>query len=218
MQMFAYQAPGTTHSTAPSFFQRGTQTSQPKNARLTDGCSQSKRTASLAQPTLGGLSATAVQVSACLAGLGFAGRCRRRGRHRNGRCSSQRQSQQQQQQVSELSQGEPEVRMRKLSEEERAMLAQQMDSLAPYRNIVAFLGLLIFGKAAPDAIFSLLRHFAGMRGSENLDYPMLASDAVFSLVGIAMLYSAFKYLGPPEIPEEIEEDEAEAAGFGSPYR
>mmetsp|Transcript_29814 Transcript_29814/g.67559 ORF Transcript_29814/g.67559 Transcript_29814/m.67559 type:complete len:221 (+) Transcript_29814:51-713(+) len=88
-----------------------------------------------------------------------------------------------------------------LTPEERAQMAAQMDdSLAPFRNIVCFLGLLFLGKAVPDALFSVLKHWAGMRGSEYLDFGMLGFDGVIALAGAGMIYGAFKYLGPTELP------------------
>ena len=85
---------------------------------------------------------------------------------------------------------------RELSEQELA----QLDDLAPYRNVVGFLGLLVLAKALPDALFAVLRHLAGIRGAERLDYNMLAFDGLLTAVGVALLYTAVVFM-QPELPE-----------------
>ncbi|CAK9110683.1 unnamed protein product [Durusdinium trenchii] len=78
--------------------------------------------------------------------------------------------------------GEPEM-WKEPSKEELAAAAAEMDEMAPFRNTVGFLGLLLLGKALPDAVFAVLRNWAGIRGAEKLDYAMLGADALFSAVG-----------------------------------
>lgn len=96
-----------------------------------------------------------------------------------------------------------------LTPEERARLAAEMDDgLAPYRNVVAFVGLLFLGKALPDAIFTVLKHWAGIRGYEVLDFGILGFDAVIALAGVGMIYGAFTWLGASEPLEDV-------AGMGS---
>jgi len=86
-----------------------------------------------------------------------------------------------------------------LSEEERAQIVSEMDGMAPYRNIVGFLGLLMLGNSLPDAIFTVLKHYAGIRGSETLDTGMLSFDAVLAIVGAGILYSAFVFMAPSDL-------------------
>ncbi|CAK0881086.1 unnamed protein product, partial [Prorocentrum cordatum] len=74
-------------------------------------------------------------------------------------------------------------KMRRLTEEERAMMAEQMDGMAPFRNITGFFGLLMMGKAIPDAAFMYLRKLAGIRGAENLDFNMFGFDLLLAIVG-----------------------------------
>lgn len=78
-----------------------------------------------------------------------------------------------------------------------------MDDMAPFRNTVGFLGLLLLGKALPDAVFAVLRNWAGIRGAEKLDYAMLGADALFSAVGVGLLYTAIVLMAPgvPDIPD-----------------
>jgi hypothetical protein len=98
-----------------------------------------------------------------------------------------------------------------MSDEQRARIEREVDGTGPFRNIVGFLGLLLVGKALPDAVFSVLRHMAGIRGAEVLDTGMLTLDAVLVVVGVGLLYTAIVLMGPPPIPDELldaeEEDE-----------
>ena len=112
----------------------------------------------------------------------------------------------------------PEERYWELSEEDRARLAEEMDTNAPYRYLLLFLAALLVGKALPDAVFSYLRNLAGIRGAV-LDPQMLAFDALLCGLGVGLAYAALTLLGPPEIPppreasfpQEAEEETPEAA-------
>ncbi|CAE7766896.1 unnamed protein product [Symbiodinium pilosum] len=86
-----------------------------------------------------------------------------------------------------------------LSDEERARLAEEMDTNAPYRYLLLFLAALLVGKALPDAVFSYLKNLAGIRGA-ILDPQMLAFDALLCGLGVGLAYAALTLLGPPEIP------------------
>ena len=92
------------------------------------------------------------------------------------------------------------------SKEELEAAAAQMDDMAPFRNTVGFLGLLLLGKALPDAVFAVLRNWAGIRGAEKLDYAMLGADALFSAVGVGLLYTAIVLMAPsiPELPKSAD--------------
>jgi len=85
-------------------------------------------------------------------------------------------------------------------------MLEQMDGLAPFRNIVGFLGLLVVGKSVPDAVFAFLRHWAKIRGDENLDYGMLGADAIFALVGAGLIYVAVVFMAPPQLPPEFSDE------------
>mmetsp|Transcript_30245 Transcript_30245/g.67858 ORF Transcript_30245/g.67858 Transcript_30245/m.67858 type:complete len:192 (+) Transcript_30245:18-593(+) len=106
-----------------------------------------------------------------------------------------------------------------LSEEQRAQMAEEMDSNAPYRYLLLFLAALLVGKALPDAVFSYLRNLAGIRGAV-LDPQMLAFDALLCGLGVGLAYAALTLLGPPEIPtspkpsavDEMDEDVAAVRG------
>eukprot|EP00930_Biecheleria_cincta_P047444 TRINITY_DN32898_c0_g1_i1.p1 TRINITY_DN32898_c0_g1~~TRINITY_DN32898_c0_g1_i1.p1 ORF type:complete len:222 (-),score=34.39 TRINITY_DN32898_c0_g1_i1:230-895(-) len=89
------------------------------------------------------------------------------------------------------------MRKRRLTSEEREELASMMDGNGPFRNITGFIGLLLAGKALPDMIFSVIKQ----------EYGMLGIDAVLALVGAGLLWTAVKFLGPPEIPEDVMEDD-----------
>jgi len=82
-----------------------------------------------------------------------------------------------------------------------------MDGNGPYRNVLGFIGLLLVGKALPDMIFSVLKYLLKMRGGETLDYGMMGLDVTFVAVGAGVLWAAFTYMGPPEVPEEVMEDD-----------
>jgi len=90
-----------------------------------------------------------------------------------------------------------------LTDEERERLAPEMDGMAPYRNIVGLVGLLLLGKSLPDAIFTLLKHFAGIRGSEVLDTGMLGLDAVLAMAGAAILYCAIVFMAPRDLSANV---------------
>lgn len=89
----------------------------------------------------------------------------------------------------------------RLTQEQREQLAGELDGMGQFRNIVGFLGLLLLGKALPDAVFSVLKHLAKIRGSEVLDYGMLGVDATLVVFGAGMLYAAVVGMAPPPVPE-----------------
>eukprot|EP00929_Paragymnodinium_shiwhaense_P094773 TRINITY_DN5554_c0_g1_i1.p2 TRINITY_DN5554_c0_g1~~TRINITY_DN5554_c0_g1_i1.p2 ORF type:complete len:220 (-),score=32.66 TRINITY_DN5554_c0_g1_i1:363-1022(-) len=102
--------------------------------------------------------------------------------------------------------GEP-VDIDNLSYEEQRALVDSMDGMAPYRYIVGFLGLLLVGKAIPDALFAVLRNAAGMQNS-TIDPGMMGLDAFLTLVGGAMIWAALTLLGPPDFDTVIAQAKA----------
>lgn len=83
----------------------------------------------------------------------------------------------------------------------------ELDDLKPYRQVVGFLGLLVLGKALPDAVFAVLRHWAGIRGAEVLDLGLLAFDGLFAAVGLGLLYTAVVLMAPERLLPELKEAE-----------